>query len=115
MANERSTNTLTSELQVEVFGEDLDGRQFVEHTRTLIIAREGATVPMMCKLAPDSELMIRNLATNEEALARVVGLLHDAIFFRVYGIVFIDSSVNLWKVEFPDLRSKKTIIMECIR
>ena len=114
MANEPSVSTLTSELQIEVFGEDLDGHQFVEHTRTLIISRDGATIPMVCKLAPDSELIIRNPATNEEALARVVGLFHDAIFFQVYGIVFIDPSVSLWQLEFPESKSKKTIIMECI-
>jgi hypothetical protein len=114
MANEPSASILTSDLQIEVFGEDLDGRQFIEHTRTLIITRDGATIPMVCKLAPDSELIVRNPATNEEAVARVVGLIHDAIFFQVYGVVFIDPPANFWQVEFPKIKSKKTIIMECI-
>jgi hypothetical protein len=86
MANEPSASTLTSELQIEVFGEDLDGRQFVEHTRTLIMTREGATIPMVCKLAPDSELIIRNPATNEEALARVVGLIHMQFYFKCMAL-----------------------------
>jgi hypothetical protein len=115
MANNLSAGTLTTGLQIEVFGEDLDGHHFLEHTRTLITTRDGATIPMACKLAPDSEVVIRNPATNEEALACVVGLIHNAIFFQVYGIVFVDPSANTWQVDFPEVKPPKPTVMECNR
>ena len=115
MANDQSASTLTSKLQIEVFGADLDGHQFIEQTRTLTITRDGGTIALANKLAPDSELIVRNPATNEEAVARVVDLIRDDISVHVYGIAFIDPSVNLWQVEFPEVESKKTAVMECNR
>jgi hypothetical protein len=113
MANESSASTLTIEIQIEVFGEDLNGLQFSERNRTLTITRDGATIPLAHKLAPDSEVIIRNPRTNEEALARVVGLISNASVSQVYGIAFIDRSVNLWHVQFPAVQPQNTIVMEC--
>jgi len=113
-ADEQSTKTLPREIQIEVFGADLDGLQFIEQTRTLTITRDGATIPLAIKLSPESELIVRNPATNQEAVARVVDLALDPISVHVYGIVFVDPSVNLWQVEFPEVQSK-TIALECSR
>jgi hypothetical protein len=115
MAHNLSAGTLTSGLKIEVFGQDLEGHHFLEHTRTLIMTREGATIPLSCKLAPDSEVVIRNPATNEEALGRIVGLIHDALFYQVYGIVFVDPSANTWQLDFPEVKPPKPKVMECIR
>jgi hypothetical protein len=115
MANELSASTLATGIQIEVFGEDLDGHHFLEHTRPLMITRDGSTIPMSCKLAPDSEVVIRIPANKEEALARVVGLIHDAIFLQVYGIVFVDPSGNPWQADFPEIKPPKATVMECIR
>src|ERR1700676_5627151 len=114
MSNKLSTNSLTAELQIELFGTELCGRQYIEQTRTLTITRDGATIPLAIKLSPESELIVRNPATNQEAVARVVDLALDPISVHVYGIVFVDPSVNLWQVEFPEVQSK-TIAMECSR
>jgi hypothetical protein len=113
-ADKQSAKSLTRELQIEVFGADMDGLQFIEQTRTLTITRDGATIPLSIKLSPESELIVRNPATNQEAAARVVDLALDPASVHVYGIVFIDSSVNLWQVEFPEVQSK-TIVLECSR
>jgi len=115
MSNELATNSLTCELQIEVFGTELAGNQFIEQTRTLTITRDGATIPLANKLAPDSELIIRNPLTNEEALARVVDLVRDEIFVHVYAISFVDSAVNLWQVTFPEAQAPKAIALECRR
>ncbi len=115
MAHDLSASALTGNLQIEVLGADLHGHQFIEQTRTLTVTRDGATIPLLKKLAPDSELIVRNPATNEEAAARVVDLLRDESDVQVYGIAFIDPSVNLWQVEFPQVESKKTDVMECDR
>src|SRR5271169_509034 len=115
MADEQSARVLARNIQIEVFGADLDGRQFIEQTRTLTITRDGATIPLEIKLPAESELIVRNPATNKEAVARVVDLVLDPVFVHVYGIAFVDPSVNLWQVEFPEARFKKTIMMECTR
>jgi PilZ domain len=113
MADEQSAKTLTCELEIEVFGADLDGRQFIEQTRTLTITRDGATIPLSNKLAPESELIVRNPATNQEAVAHVLDLAHDQNCVHVYGIAFADPSANLWQVEFPEIQARKPIVMEC--
>lgn len=115
MSNTLSTNSLACELQIEVFGTELAGRQFIEQTRTLTITRDGATIPLANKLAPDSELIIRNHLTNQEALARVVDLVRDEIFVHVYAVAFEDCSVDLWQVKFPEAHSANTITLECSR
>jgi PilZ domain len=80
MAVEQSTSSLACKLEIEVFGADLDGRQFIEQTRTLTITRDGATIPLANKLAPESELIVRNPVTNQEAIALVVGEIESSIF-----------------------------------
>ena len=113
MANYQSP--VTGQLQIEAFGTDLNGRQFIEQTRTLTITRDGATIALANKLAPDSELIVRNRVTNEEAVARVVDLLRDEVFVQVYGIAFIDPTVDIWHAEFSEAESKKRAVMECNR
>ena len=113
MANDPPASSLTGELPIEVFGADLDGRQFVERTRTLTITRDGATIPLANKLAPEAELIVRNPVTKEEADVRVVDLIRDAASLHVYGIAFTNPSVNLWQVEFPEVQSQKTTTMKC--
>jgi hypothetical protein len=113
-ADKQSAKSLTRELQIEVFGADLDGLQFIEQTRTLTTTRDGATIPLAIKLSPESELIVRNPVTNREAVARVVDVALDPDSVHVYGIVFVDPSVNLWQVEFPEVPSK-TIVLECGR
>jgi len=115
MANDPSASSVAGELPIEVFGADLGGRQFVEQTRTLAITRDGATIPLANKLAPESELIIRNPLTNEEADARVVDLIQDAASLYVYGIAFTNPSVNLWQVDFPEAQSQKTTTLKCSR
>jgi hypothetical protein len=113
MDNQMSAVPVTGKLPIEVFGTDLDGHQFIEQTQTLSITRDGATIPLANKLASESELIVRNPATSQESLARVVDLVQDAVFVHVYGIAFLDPSVNLWQIEFPDRQSKQPIILEC--
>jgi hypothetical protein len=115
MSNEPLTKTFSRELQIEVFGTELSGRQFIEQTRILTITRDGATIPLANKLAPDSELIVRNPVNNKEAIARVVDLIREEIFVHVYAIAFVDSPVNPWQAEFPEAMPPTTVILECSR
>jgi len=102
-------------LQIEVVGSDLDGQQYIERTQTLTITRDGATILLANKLAPESELIVRNLVTNREALVRVVGLIREDASGHVYGVALLDPSVDLWQVQFPEAEPGKRTVLECSR
>ncbi len=102
-------------LQIEVVGSDLDGQQYMERTQTLTITRDGATILLARKLAPESELIVRNLVTNGEALVRVVGHIREDASGHVYGVALLDPSVDLWHVQFPPAEPGKSTILECSR
>jgi hypothetical protein len=100
-------------LQIEVVGVDLDGQQCMERTRTLAITRDGATILLASKLAPESELLVRNVLTDEEAVVRVVGHLREDSSGQIYGVAFLDPTVDLWHVQFPPRKSTERTVLEC--
>lgn len=104
-----------TELQIVVFGADLDGFPIMERTKILTLTRDGATIPLTKKLAPESELTVSNPVTNQETPARVVGLIREGKGAHVYGIAFLDPSANLWQIEFPDASPQKSMVMACSR
>lgn len=115
MATEQLTRPAAGALEIEIFGSELDGRQIIERTRIISIHREGAVFPLAHKLAPESELVVRNPATNEETIARVLGLMYDDVCVHVYGVAFLDSSANPWRVEFPEAPPAKPVNLACSR
>jgi hypothetical protein len=113
MTKHTLANSTAVALQIEVVGSDLAGQQFMQHTRTLTVTRDGATILLTIKLAPESELIVRNMLTNDEAVARVVGHIKEDAAGHVYGIAFLDSSVDLWGVQFSNAESGKHTLLEC--
>jgi len=107
--------TLPAELQlpVEVIGADLYGQQFFEQTRTVTIHRNGVSILLANKLGPDSEVILRNPETNEEATAFVVGQTHEEKTGHVYGLAFLDPSANLWHIQFPAAEAARMVQLEC--
>jgi hypothetical protein len=102
-------------LQIEVVGSDLDGQQYMERAHTLSITRDGATILLAKKLAPESELLVRNLQTDVEAFARVVGHIREEVSGHVYGVALIDPSVDLWGIQLSSTESEDRTILECCR
>jgi hypothetical protein len=100
-------------LQIEVVGSDLDGRQYMERTQTLTITRDGATILLANKLAPESELIIRNVLTDQEAPARVVGHIREVVAGHVYGVTLMDPSVDLWGVGLSPTEREHATLLEC--
>ena len=101
------------QLPVEVIGADVFGQQFFERTRTLAILRNGISISLEKKMGPDSEVILRNPETGEEALAFVVGYLPEDKSGHVYGLAFLDPTVNPWHLQFPAAESQKTVHLEC--
>jgi PilZ domain len=101
------------QLPVEVIGSDLYGQQFFELARTLTIHRNGVSLLLANKVAPDSELIVRNSNTGEEAVAFVVGQIREDDAGHVYGLAFVDPSADLWHIQFPAAEAAKLVQLEC--
>ncbi len=101
------------QLPVEVIGADLYGQQFFERTRTLTIHRNGVSILLAHKMGPDSEVVLRNPETNEEAIAVVVGQTREDNTSHVYGLAFLDPSANLWHIQFPAAEAARVVQLEC--
>jgi hypothetical protein len=101
------------QLPVEVIGADVHGQQFFERTLTIAICRTGVSVLLDKKMGPDAEVILRNPETNEEAIAFVVGQIPEDKTGHVYGLTFLDPSVNLWRVQFPAAEEARLVQLEC--
>jgi hypothetical protein len=100
----RRSDRIEVSIPIEVIGMDITkGSNFVLETETLTVSRHGGAIFLNCTLATSQELTIRCLSTNEEADAKVVGLMCGPWKRPVYGVAFIDSEVNPWCIEFPPL------------
>jgi hypothetical protein len=100
-------------LPVEVIGADLSGQQFFESAKTLAIHRNGVSIYLENRMGPDSEVILRNPETNEEAIAFIVGQIPEDKTGHVYGLAFLDPSANLWHIEFPTADAARMVKLEC--
>ena len=115
MANPIETTSAKLQLPAEVIGSDVYGQQFIELTQTLSIYRSGATIRLENGLGLDSEVIVRNPETNDEAIAFVVGQIRKDKSGYVYGVTFLDPSANLWHLQFPPIGAAKPVQLECKR
>jgi PilZ domain len=108
-----TTNTSKRTIPIEVVGCDLDGMQFIEPSITVSISRDGAIILLENKLAPESELVVRNMQTGEEALGRVVGMMKGEGQGHLYGIAIPRQSENLWGVQFSQQGARNALLLKC--
>jgi hypothetical protein len=101
------------QLPVEVIGANLYGQQFFERTQTVTIHRNGVSILLENKLGPDTEVIVRNPETNEEATAFVVGQISADGASHVYGLAFVDTSANIWRLQFPAPEPQRTVQLIC--
>ena len=113
MANPIATPPAKLELPVEVIGADVYGQQFLESTRTLTIHQQGVSILLACNLALDSEVIVRNPETNEEAIAFVVGQTSEDATGHIYGLAFLDPSADPWHIQFPAGAGARLVRLEC--
>ena len=113
MPNSISTLPAALQLPVEVVGADLNGQQFFERAQTVTIHRNGVLILLANTLAPDSEVILRNPETSEEATGLVVGQAREDDSGHVYGLTFLDPAANIWNLQFPAPGSARTVQLEC--
>jgi hypothetical protein len=113
VANRTVTPPAELQLPVEIIGADVYGQQFFELARTWTIHRNGVSILLANMVAPDTELIVRNSETNEEAIAVVVGQIRQDDTGYVYGLAFLDPSANLWHLQFPAVETPRMVQLEC--
>jgi PilZ domain len=95
----------------------MEGRVFSEQTKTVLLSRHGAGIVSEYKLSPEQELVIRNEESRKEAEARVVGQIGSQGGTYIYGVAFLDTRINFWGLDFPDLseteKQAKQTLLEC--
>lgn len=101
-----------TQLPVDIIAADVCGQQFFETTQALAIHRNGVLVSLANDLAPDSEVVVHNPDTDEEAAAYVVGRAISKNGGHVYGLAFLDRSANLWHRNFP-AAAPRIVRVEC--
>lgn len=116
---QRRSDRIAAQLPIVVSGVDVLGETFTEPAQTVVIARYGAKVLCRRKLAPQLEISVHSLMTNEDAEARIVGCVLEDASGAQYGIELLDPEINLWGVEFPPLDPTASgigrVLLECVR
>ena len=119
IAKKRRSDRIAVPLPIVISGVDVLGETFVGSARTIVIARYGAKILSQRKLAPQLEITVHCLMTNEDALARIVGRVSEDATGTSYGLELLNPEVDLWGVEFPAIeeseRALGRVLVECIR
>ncbi len=113
----RRSGRISKEIPIVLSGGDTAGRQFSETTKTLVLSRHGASVLSRYKLIPEQEIFLLVAATNREVEVRICGEIGEGEHGYVYGVAFVDPSVNLWEIEFPPVeeleKDLSRVTLEC--
>jgi len=113
----RRSGRIPKQIAITIVGSDTEGRVFSERTKTVLLSRHGAGIQSTYKLSPEQELVIRSEVSNKEIEARLVGQIGSQGDVYIYGLAFLDSKINFWGIDFPDLsetekRARETLL-EC--
>lgn len=100
-AGVRRSGRVSKEIPIILSGDDTEGRQFSETTKTLVLSRHGASVLSQRKLIPEQEVFLRPVAAGQEIEVRICGEIGKREDGYIYGVAFVDPSVDFWGIEFP--------------
>jgi len=113
----RRSARISKEVLVILSGSDAAGRQFAERTRTLVLSRHGASVISHYKLIPEQETFLRIVSTSREVEVRICGQIGERQDGYIYGVAFLDTSIDFWGVEFPAAQAPakdlQRVTLEC--
>lgn len=99
----RRSGRILKEVAILLSGCDVNGKQFIERTKTVVLSRYGAGIVSKHKLIIEQELILVHTESNKEADIRIVGQIGSGDGSYTYGVAFLRSEVNFWGVEFPSL------------
>jgi PilZ domain len=116
----RRSDRVALTLLLEASGQDLNGQDFRDSARTLLINRHGAVIVLDRELAPEQRIHLRRRApmeTHREGEVRVVGQFGKQSEGAVYGIEVLGDQTDLWGVDFPPVAESSEavarMLLEC--
>ena len=115
----RRSSRIAKEVGILLHGIDMEKKTFSEHTKTVVVTGHGAGIVSRYRLAPESKINLRRLATKTQTEVRVVGLIESQSGSYTYGVAFLDPDINFWGMDFPpDTESEQKAsheVFECSR
>jgi hypothetical protein len=116
----RRSDRVSLTLLLEASGRDVQGHEFKDSARTLLINRTGAVIILDRELQPESQIHIRRQAPAEahrEGDVRVVGQFGRQKDGYLYGVEILDDQKDLWGIEFPPIGESSEavarMLLEC--
>ncbi len=113
----RRGGRLSLAVPIRIIGSDAEGKVFSEETHTVVLSQHGAGIVSRQKLGAEQELVLRAVEANREAEVRVVGEIAKQGEMHTYGVAFVDTELDFWKMEFPataDWDSRPAVLLlEC--
>jgi hypothetical protein len=103
----RSSSRIPKQLAILLVGSDMEGKAFSEETKTVVLSRHGAGIVSQYTLSAEQELIIRVMDTDKEAEVRVVGQLASEDGRYIYGVAFLDPTLDFWDIEFPPITTSE--------
>jgi hypothetical protein len=100
-SNQRRSGRISKEIAIILSGSDIEGLQFSETTKTLVLSRHGGSVLSRHKLVPEQEIFLRAVGAYREADVRVCGEIGECEEGHIYGVAFVDPLVDFWGIYFP--------------
>jgi hypothetical protein len=96
----RSMRVLLS-IPIQVSGQSVDGQDFKEDTRTLVVNAHGALIALAAAVAAGQNINLTNRTTRDTRECRIVYLGNANAGKMQMGIEFVQPSSSFWRVDFP--------------
>jgi hypothetical protein len=113
----RRSSRIPKQLAIFLIGSDIEGRVFSEETKTVVLSRHGAGITSQYKLSAEQEIIIRSVDSGKEAEARVVGQIGSQGDTYIYGVAFLDATLDFWGLDFGELtdleKEASRAMLEC--
>ena len=99
--NQRRSQRIVLAVPLEVPGIRLNGKRFIENSKTLVISAHGGLILLREAVNKEQILTIRNLQTLEELRCLVVDICQGQDGMNEVGVQFVGGSSRFWRVSFP--------------
>jgi PilZ domain len=86
---------------IRVRGSDAAGEAFSVEARTVLVTLHGAAIIINRELTANQQINVRCYGMDTEAEARVVGRIEKHPEGFLYGVQFLDPTINPWNIKFP--------------
>lgn len=96
----RSMRVLLS-VPIVVSGKGVDGKDFSEETRTLVVNAHGALISLAARVVAGQSVKLANKATEKSLECRVVYLGNPTAGKTQMGIEFTKVCPSFWQIDFP--------------